>query len=72
MTVYTPIAHLAKKAAYLAVELAKGEVVQADITIDNGYTEVPSVLIDVIPVTKENMRETVVADGFHTEKEIYK
>ncbi len=72
MTVYKPIAELAKKAAELAVKLAKGENIIADTIIDNGYSDVPALFIDVIPVTKENMRETVIADGYHLESDIYK
>ena len=72
MTVYTPITNLAKRAAELAVKLGKGEFVQADSTIDNGFTEVSSVFIDIVPVTAKNMRDTVIADGFHLEKDIYK
>jgi D-xylose transport system substrate-binding protein len=33
--------------------------------------EVPSVLLDVVIVTKDNMRETVIKDGFHTAAEVY-
>ena len=72
MTVYTPIVDLAKKAAELAVSFAKGEVIYADTMVDNGYTDVPSIFVNVIPVTKNNMRETVIADGFHSEEDIYK
>jgi D-xylose transport system substrate-binding protein len=39
---------------------------------DNGQRQVPTVQVDVIPVTKENMRETVVQDGFHPAEAIYK
>ena len=68
MTVYTPITNLTKRAAELAVKLGKGEFVQADATIDNGFTEVPSVFIDIVPLTAKNMRDTVIADGFHSGK----
>ena len=57
MTIYKPIAKLAKKAAQLAVALAKGEPIQATSTIDNGYTDVAAVFLPVIPVTKDNMKE---------------
>ena len=71
MTIYKPIAKLATKAAQLAVDLAKGKPIQASGTIDNGYTDVAAVFLPVIPVTKDNLKETVIADGFHTEEAIY-
>jgi D-xylose transport system substrate-binding protein len=67
MTVYKEIEPEAKIAAELALILARGEEVpQSMITemVDNGKTEVPSVLLEPIAVTKDNVKSTVVADGF--------
>jgi D-xylose transport system substrate-binding protein len=33
-------------------------------TIHNGKTEVPAILLKPVVVTKDNIRSTVVADGF--------
>jgi D-xylose transport system substrate-binding protein len=71
MTIYKPLSRLANQAAEVAVKLARREVVVARAEIDNGKIQVPSVLLDVIPVTKENLRETVVADGFHKAEVIF-
>ena len=71
MTIYKPLSRLATQAAELAVRLAQRKPVIARAEIDNGKAKVPSVLLDVVSVTKENMRETVVADGFHKADEIY-
>lgn len=71
MTIYKPLTSLATQAAELAVKLAQRRPVIARAEINNGKVEVPSVLLDVVPVTKENMMETVVKDGFHKEAEIY-
>ncbi len=71
MTVYKPLTHLAKRAAELAVKLAAGKPLIAKDETDNGVGQVPSVLLDIVAVTKENMRETVVADKFRAEKDVY-
>ena len=71
MTIYKPLSRLATQAAELAVRLAQRKPVIARAEIDNGKVKVPSVLLDVVSVTKENMRENVVADGFHKAEEIY-
>lgn len=65
MTIYKPLSRLAVQAAEVAVKLAKGKPIVARGEIDNGKMKVPSVLLDVISVTKENLLETVVKDGFH-------
>ena len=65
MTVYKPIKPLAEKAAEWAVMLAKGEKpTDTNATEDNGETKVPTIKIDVTPVTAENVKDTVIADGF--------
>lgn len=67
MTVYKEIEPEAQISAEIAVALAEGEEVPQDkITdeVDNGKVKVPSVLLKPIAVTKDNVKSTVVADGF--------
>ncbi|MBU9712045.1 D-xylose ABC transporter substrate-binding protein [Evansella tamaricis] len=71
MTVYKPIKTLTDTAAALAVELAKGELVIGDRTINNGKYEVPSILLEPIAITKKNI-DTIIADGFHSKEDIYR
>lgn len=71
MTAYKPIRELARKAAELSVELAKGKHVEGDSKINNGKIEVPSVLLSPIEVNIENIEETIIADGFHSREEVY-
>ncbi|MDQ0430761.1 D-xylose transport system substrate-binding protein [Planomicrobium stackebrandtii] len=71
MTVYKPIQTLTKQAAALAVRMAKGETVTTVRSVNNGKIDVPSILLAPIPVTAENMRDTVIADGFHTGTDVY-
>ncbi len=72
MTIYKPIKHLATSAAKLAVDLAKGKPVIARDGLDNGKIKVPSVLLEVVTVTPENLQSTVIADGFHAFDEVYR
>ncbi|MBS4218395.1 substrate-binding domain-containing protein [Bacillus sp. FJAT-49711] len=72
MTVYKPLKELANVAAELAVKLAKGEAVSVERMVNNGKSEVPSVLLSPIAVDQENIDETIIADGFHTRQEVYK
>ncbi|WP_025027132.1 sugar ABC transporter substrate-binding protein [Caldalkalibacillus mannanilyticus] len=71
MTVYKSINLLAEQAASMAVKVAQGQEIATDKTIQNGKTEVPSIFLEPITVTKENVRETVVKDGYLKEEEIY-
>lgn len=71
MTIYKPIQMIASKAAELAVKVAANEQVSKDKTVDNGKTKVPSILLDPILVTKDNIRETVIKDGYLSESEVY-
>lgn len=66
MTVYQPIPKIAATSAELAVPLAQGKEPPAITTgkTDNGSREVPSVLLPTIAITKDNINDTVIKDGF--------
>jgi D-xylose transport system substrate-binding protein len=70
MTVYKPLKNLAALAARVAVDVAKGKKPQATESLDNGIKKVPSIFEKVIPVDKENVMSTVVADGFHKAEDL--
>ena len=71
MTIYKPLSQLAKQATEVAIRMAKGKPVFALGKINNGKIDVPSVLLDVVVVTKENMMDTVIKDGFHKATDVY-
>ncbi len=72
MTIYMPLRLQATRAAEALVLMLKGQQVPgADQREPNGKTEIPAILLHPISVDAENMREVIVADGFHTEKELY-
>ena len=72
MTVYKPIKSIATKSAEVAVQLAKGEKIQADETVNNGKVDVPFIKLDPIMVDKDNVIDTVIKDGFHSYDDVYK
>lgn len=71
MTVYKPLAALARMAANNAVRLAKGDGVDAGSTVNNGKKDVPARLLDPIAVDKSNIDGLLINDGFHTRDEVY-
>lgn len=74
MTVYKPIKNIATTSAELAVRLAKGEDVSGEATesIDNGFKEVLFFQLTPISVDKDNLIDTVIADGFQSYDDVYK
>jgi len=69
--IWKKIAPLAETAAEVAVKLANGEEVKADMDIDNGFTKVPTVVTPILPITKENIDDTIVGEGFYTKEQVY-
>ena len=70
MTVYKPVTNEADRSAQEAVRLAKGEKPHADGTTSNGKIKVPTILLKPVLVTRDNIKTTVVKDGFQTLKSI--
>ena len=73
MTVYKAVKPEAEGAATMAVDLANGRKPPASLvnkTTDNGQLKVPSVILTPVAVTKNNINDTVVKDGFWTTKQI--
>jgi D-xylose transport system substrate-binding protein len=73
MTVYKAIKPQASISAEIALDLAEGEEVPQDkITdeLDNEKEKVPSILLNPVAVTKDNIKQTVIADEFITAGEL--
>jgi D-xylose transport system substrate-binding protein len=67
MTVYKAIKPEAEAAATLAVNLLQGTKPAAGVVngkTNNGTIDVPSVLLKPVAVTKDNVKDTIIADGF--------
>jgi len=72
MTIYKPLRTLARGAAELAVRLANGRPIIARESTHNGAIDVPSVLFDVVTVTRDNIVDSVIADGHATYDDVYR
>jgi D-xylose transport system substrate-binding protein len=73
MTVYKAIKPEAEAAAQLASDLAQGKKPAAGLVngkTDNGSGQVPSVLLTPIAVTKDNIKDTIIKDGFWKSSQI--
>ncbi|MFJ4471730.1 sugar ABC transporter substrate-binding protein [Streptomyces sp. NPDC089424] len=73
MSVYKSYPQEAEVAAEMAVALAKGEdlgAIAKDKVSSASAKDVPSVLVPVISLTKENINDTVIKDGIYTADEI--
>jgi D-xylose transport system substrate-binding protein len=70
MTVYKAIKPEAEGAAQLAYDLSQGKKPTTDSTSDNGQGAIPSVLLKPVAVTKDNIKDTIIKDGFWKPSEL--
>jgi D-xylose transport system substrate-binding protein len=73
MTVYKAVKTEAQDAARLAVPLAKGQPLPANLInqhTKSGNTSVPSTILTPVAVTKANVASTVIKDGYWTPAQI--
>jgi D-xylose transport system substrate-binding protein len=72
MTVYKPLGSQAALAAEAAVALARGETVKTTAAVWIGSKTVPATLLVPVAVTKGNVKQTVIKDGFQNLETIQK
>jgi len=72
MTNYKSVKDLAKRAIQIAVDFGNNRVPETNAVSDNHLKQVNSYLLQPVPVTKTNIMQTVVKDGWLTEKDIYR
>lgn len=72
MTVYKPVKKLAALSAELAVKMLNNEKIDyiLNTTVFNGHSQIPTQLLETIPVDASNMRSTIVADGIVKESDL--
>ena len=72
ITFYMPIQLQAVRAAEASLLLLRSEpIFGSENLIENQGYQVPSILLKAVLVDKENIKETVIAGGLYSEKEIY-
>lgn len=72
MTVYKPIATLAKSAAEAAMLLAQGHQPKANDKISAGDEQIPYERITPIAVDNSNIMAEIIYSGFHNFKDVYR
>lgn len=72
MTVYKPIADLAKSAAKSAVALAAGNPLEANDTVLINGLKIPFQRIRTVAVNRGNIAEIIIKGGFHSYKDVYR
>lgn len=72
MTVYKPSVLLAARAAEVAIALAKHERVDGNATVNNGFKDVSSFLLEPIVIDKSNIAKIVTRDKFVSVEEVYR
>jgi D-xylose transport system substrate-binding protein len=71
MTVYKPINILAEGAAEIAVKMAAGKDIGPHEVMSDGIYYIPCKIYQPILVTKDNIDQTVIKDGFFTSEQVY-
>lgn len=72
-TIYKPFEKLASTAADLAITLGRsGECEKTYQTVSNGTRLVPAFFHDGIIVNRENLKLTVISEGYQTEEDVYR
>jgi D-xylose transport system substrate-binding protein len=74
ITMYHPLKDGGYKAAEVAIDIIDGKNLESNYDIsysDNGFKEVPTIKINSIPVTKENIDEILIESGFYERSEVY-
>lgn len=72
-TVYKPYDKMAATAAEIAINLAKGNEIEKTFqTVSNGEMLVPAVFHEAMIVNRENLKLTVISEGYQKEEEVFK
>jgi D-xylose transport system substrate-binding protein len=71
-----PLAYLAADVAVAIVKHPESPVTQLPEAegfrlVHNGFAEVPTLVTPVVPVTRDTIDETVIAEGFYTREQVY-
>lgn len=75
--IWKKIKPLAEKAAEIAYKIATStnlnviETIEVDRIENNGYQDVPTIVTPVVLITQDNIDETIIAEGFYTEEQVY-
>ena len=75
--IWKKVKPLAETAAEIAVKLAQNpdkkpaDIIKVDKTINNGAVDVPTVVTEIVPITRDNLDSTIIAEGLYTKEQVY-
>ncbi|MER2533235.1 MAG: substrate-binding domain-containing protein [Candidatus Competibacter sp.] len=75
--IWKKVKPLAETAAEIAVKLAQNpdkkpaDIIKVDKTVNNGAVDVPTVVTEIVSITKDNLDSTVIAGGLYTKEQVY-
>ena len=75
--IWKKVKPLAETAAEIAVKLAQNpdkkpaDLVKVDKTVNNGAVDVPTVVTEIVPITKDNLDSTIIKEGLYTKEQVY-
>jgi D-xylose transport system substrate-binding protein len=71
-TIYKPTRREVGAALDAAIRFARGRPVVARGEIADGAARIPAILSDVVVVTRANLADTVIKDGYHSADDVYR
>ena len=75
--IWKKVKPLAETAAEIAVKLAQNpdkkpaDLVKVDKMVNNGAVDVPTVVTEIVPITRDNLDSTIIAEGLYTKEQVY-
>jgi D-xylose transport system substrate-binding protein len=73
MTIYKAIIPLARGAVEAAIKLSRKEALETEMFMNAAIgKEVPAILLQVVTVTKDNLMDTVIKDGYARFEDVYR
>ena len=75
--IWKKVKPLAETAAEIAVKLAQNpdkkpaDIIKVDKMVNNGAVDVPTVVTEIIPITKDNLDSTIIKEGLYTKEQVY-
>lgn len=71
VSIYKPGKRLAEITANEVIQILSDATYLYSETINNGHRDVPSLLLEPLKVTKNNISKTVIKDNYYTREQIY-
>jgi D-xylose transport system substrate-binding protein len=71
LTIFKPIRTIADRAVLITAGILNDIPLNTIQTLNNGKMEVPALMLNPVPVDKNNLENTVISEGYHTREELF-